>query len=48
MAGFNWSFLVPSREKGLLVLWKDAPILGVSVSQGSETETTLRKEFDIC
>jgi len=43
MAGFNWSFLVPSREKGLLVLWKGAPILGMSVSQGSETEVTMGK-----
>jgi hypothetical protein len=43
MAGFNWSFLVPNREKGLPVVWKGAPILGVSVSQRSETEATLGK-----
>jgi len=43
VAGFNWSFLVPSREKGLPVVWKGAPILGMSASQGSETEATLGK-----
>jgi hypothetical protein len=48
MAGLSWSFLVPSREKGLPVVWKGAPILGMSASQGSETEATLGKGCDVC
>ena len=34
---------MPSREKGLPVVWKGAPIFGMSVSQGSETEGTQGK-----